>query len=117
MKKILLSVLVGLASYTGTYASNGEIQLDLKSNLFFNDISFEVSSFEHSEKIIFFDNCVYSVFWTDTNGFQHSKTMMPIGTYESYSDCVRAINEKLDDLRSWGYTIDKYSIHYGEDGW
>ncbi len=103
---------VCLASYSGIYASNELKDLNLDIN--FNIENLEIEGYYN---LAFFDDCAYSVFWTDKEGKKHSKEMMTAGTTGSYTNCVNAVNEKLDVLRSWGYTIDNYSITYGEDGW
>lgn len=103
---------VCLGNYSGVYASNEVKELSL-----YIDFNIKDDGNESYYNLEFFDDCAYSVSWTDKEGKKYSKEMMTAGTTGSYTSCVNAVNEKLDLLRSWGYTIDKYSITYGEDGW
>lgn len=110
MKKLFLSMLVSITCYAGAFASNGVKELNVDTKFIC-----ENGPINYTEP---YDDCFYTVFWTDTAGVQHSRELYSAGSTGSYLNCVQKVNERLDVLRSWGYTIDKYSISYGEDaGW
>ncbi len=82
----------------------------ISSNLFASNQAKKIELYEDPP----ITDCSFTVTWTDTSG-THTKNLS--SATGSYSDCVKYVNSKLDLLRSWGYTIESYSITYGEDGW
>ncbi|WCM43599.1 hypothetical protein MG290_14515 (plasmid) [Flavobacterium sp. CBA20B-1] len=112
MKKILLSALVGLASYTGVYASN-----EIVSNTV-NTVEYEFSNLitnlnSTTESVNDFDpkyNCFTRFTFTDKEGLpseHYSKT-----TTSSAEACSQKGQEQKQLFELAGYVVSDYSNNY-----